>query len=119
MDYGAPQGHDHNSMQFDAGIEYGDRADSQDIRDALWQQEQRAGGKRSHSNNEQEEEGEEFEPDMNEEVLDLSGQGIDDLMPLIELVFVKMPFLRELNLSNNLIDSLPRDLCSKYLPCLE
>ena len=51
--------------------------------------------------------------------MDLSGQGIDDLMPLIELVFLKMPFLRELNLSNNLIDSLPKELCSNYLPCLE
>lgn len=56
---------------------------------------------------------------MNEEVLDLSGQGIDDLVPLIQLVFIKMPFLRELNLSNNLIDSLPEELCRDYLPCLE
>ena len=38
----------------------------------------------------QEEDGEEFQPDMNEEVLDLSGQGIDDLVPLIQLVFIKM-----------------------------
>ena len=53
------------------------------------------------------------------ETLDLSGQYIDDLEPLIKLVFRKMPRLRELNLSNNLISSLPHDLCRNYLPMLE
>ena len=56
---------------------------------------------------------------MNEEFLDLSGQGIDDLTPLIELVFMKMPFLRELNLSHNCIETVPIELCRAYLPCLE
>ncbi len=62
---------------------------------------------------------EEFVPDPDMETLDLSGQYIDDLEPLISLVFQKMPKLRELNLSNNMISSLPMDLCRNYLPQLE
>ena len=113
----------------EVGRAYGDRADSEDIREALlWQQEQRreaqnkqgvSGQGTSHEAEEDDFEGEEFQPDMNEEFLDLSGQGIDDLTPLIELVFMKMPFLRELNLSNNVIQAVPIELCRDYLPCLE
>ena len=62
---------------------------------------------------------EDFEPDPNMETLDLSGQYIDDLEPLIKLVFQKMPKLRELNLSNNMISALPQELCRRYLPMLE
>ena len=62
---------------------------------------------------------EDFVPDPNMQTLDLSGQYIDDLEPLIKLVFMKMPKLRELNLSNNMISSLPADLCRNYLPTLE
>ena len=62
---------------------------------------------------------EEFVPDPNMQTLDLSGQYIDDLEPLIKLVFNKMPNLRELNLSNNMIGSLPVELCRNYLPMLE
>ena len=62
---------------------------------------------------------EEFIPDPDMETLDLSGQYIDDLEPLISLVFQKMPKLRELNLSNNMISNLPMDLCRNYLPQLE
>lgn len=58
-------------------------------------------------------------PDPNMQTLDLSGQYIDDLEPLINLVFSKMPKLRELNLSNNMISSLPFDLCRNYFPHLE
>ena len=67
----------------------------------------------------QEEGDEEFEPDPNMETLDLSGQYIDDLEPLIKLVFQKMPKLRELNLSNNMISCVPIELCRNYLPHLE
>ena len=35
-EYGGPQGHGQNQRQLDAGVAYGDRADSEDIRDALW-----------------------------------------------------------------------------------
>ena len=61
----------------------------------------------------------EFVPDPQMQTLDLSGQYIDDLEPLIKLVFSKMPNLRELNLSNNMISCLPVDLCRNYLPMLE
>lgn len=53
------------------------------------------------------------------QTLDLSGQYIDDLEPLIKLVFSKMPNLRELNLSNNMISSLPLELCRDHLCKLE
>ena len=66
-----------------------------------------------------EDEDEDFVPDPNMETLDLSGQYIDDLEPLIKLVFQKMPKLRELNLSNNMISSLPVEMCRNYLPVLE
>ena len=62
---------------------------------------------------------EEFVPDPNMQTLDLSGQYIDDLEPLIKLVFAKMPKLLDLNLSNNMISSLPIELCRNYLPLLE
>lgn len=65
------------------------------------------------------EDDDEFEPDPNMETLDLSGQYIDDLEPLIKLVFEKMPKLRELNLSNNMISTLPSELCRNYLSQLE
>ena len=61
----------------------------------------------------------EFVPDPNQQTLDLNGQYIDDLEPLIPLVFMKMQKLRELNLSNNMISSLPMELCRNYLPMLE
>ena len=60
-----------------------------------------------------------FVPDPNMEKLDLSGQYIDDLEPLIPIVFMKMPKLRELNLSNNMISGLPVELCRNFLPMLE
>ena len=71
------------------------------------------------SDNESSNQEEDFVPDPNMQTLDLSGQYIDDLEPLISLVFAKMPKLRTLNLSNNMISSVPLELCRNYLPHLE
>ena len=60
-----------------------------------------------------------FELDEEMEVLDLSGQSIHDLSSLIDLVFAKMPSLKDLNLSNNNISSMPEELCRNHLPFLE
>ena len=64
----------------------------------------------------QDEEG--FEVSSQAEIVDFSNQAIDDLEPLIDVVFVKMPNLRELNLSNNLISNIPSQLW-QFLPNLE
>jgi len=52
------------------------------------------------------------------EIADFSNQAIEDLEPLLEIVFVKMPNLRELNLSNNMINYIPRQFY-EYVPRLE
>ena len=64
----------------------------------------------------QDEEG--FEVSSQAEIVDFSSQAIDDLEPLIDVVFAKMPNLRELNLSNNLISNIPSQLW-QFLPNLE
>lgn len=64
----------------------------------------------------QDEEG--FEVSSQAEIVDFSNQAIDDLEPLIDVVFAKMPNLRELNLSNNLISNIPSQLW-QFLPNLE
>ena len=50
--------------------------------------------------------------------LDLQGQGIEDLEPLLELLFVKMTNLKDLNLADNYIKELPSNI-AQYLPKLE
>ena len=50
--------------------------------------------------------------------MDLSNQAIEDLEPLLELVFAKMPNLKELNLSHNMISSIPPSFW-EYVPRLE
>ena len=65
-----------------------------------------------------EEEGEDFQLDSNMRVLDLSSQNIEHLEPLISLVFSKTPNLVELDLSDNLIQSVP-DSLGQHLTQLE
>lgn len=48
--------------------------------------------------------------DPSQEVLDFSGQEIDNIEHLMDLVFMKMPNLKELNLSNNYIREVPANL---------
>lgn len=59
-----------------------------------------------------------FEVNSQAEEADFSNQGIEDLEPLLELVFAKMIQLRELNLSNNMISSIPPDF-HLFVPSLE
>lgn len=56
--------------------------------------------------------------DSQAEIADFSNQGIEDLGPFAEVVFAKMPMLKELNLSNNMINSIPSEMYA-YLPNLE
>jgi Leucine-rich repeat (LRR) protein len=58
------------------------------------------------------------EQNTDAEIADFSNQGIEDLEPLLELVFAKMPNLRELNLSNNLISYVPSQFAD-YVSRLE
>ena len=48
-----------------------------------------------------------FEFNAQAEIMDFSNQGIEDLEPLIDIVFAKMPNLKELNLASNHISAIP------------